>query len=372
MKFNRRQFLIFGGLALGSGFGTIACGKKGYSQIQAIAAPESNSEIHNPEIIETPRNVAPPGLYAPARGDVRIVVISDLNSAYGSTDYLPQVKRAIAFLPDWEPDLVLCGGDMVAGQKSSLSPTAIAAMWQGFDRHIAAPIRAAQLPFGFTIGNHDASGSLVDGKYLFAGDRQAVLNYWQNPAHDPLLNFIDRQYFPFYYTFQQNDIFYLTWDASTASISPEQLQWVEISLASDIAQKSKLRIVIGHLPLYPVAEGKSALAGNYLNDADSLRSLLEKYKVHTYISGHQHAYYPAYKGDLALLNTGALGDNPRPLLSGNLPPRRTLTVIDIQTNNLKTIYTTYDMDSLKVVDQNTLPSYIDAPNGRIIRRDLAH
>ncbi len=51
-------------------------------------------------------------------------------------------------------------------------------------------------------------------------------------------------------------------------------------------------------------------------------------------------------------------------------------MIDIQINNtepnIETIYTTYDMDSLKVVDQNTFPSYIDALNGRIIRRDLAH
>jgi predicted MPP superfamily phosphohydrolase len=47
---------------------------------------------------------------------VRIVVISDLNSEYGATDYRDEVKKAIALAPEWEPDIVLSGGDMVAGQ----------------------------------------------------------------------------------------------------------------------------------------------------------------------------------------------------------------------------------------------------------------
>jgi len=49
---------------------------------------------------------APEGLFAP-RGDVRIVVINDLNSQYGSTSYEPEVARAITLIPDWQPDLVV-------------------------------------------------------------------------------------------------------------------------------------------------------------------------------------------------------------------------------------------------------------------------
>jgi hypothetical protein len=300
---------------------------------------------------------------------MRIVVISDLNSAYGSTDYIDQVKQAIAFLPDWEPDLVLCGGDMVAGQSNDLNDGEIAAMWQGFEKYIGAPIRKAKLPFGFTIGNHDGSGSVYNGKFSFERDRNAAKKYWNDPKHNPNLNFVDRAEFPFYYTFQQDDIFCLVWDASTATIPTEQLQWVEKSLASEVAQKAKLRMAIGHLPLYAVARGRET-GGNYLNEADRLRSLLEKYNVHTYISGHHHAYYPAHKGKLELLHTGVLGDGPRRLLSGDLAPNRTVTVIDIKLETSETIYTTYDMDTLKVVDQSTLPRYIDAPNGRITRRDI--
>jgi hypothetical protein len=149
----------------------------------------------------------------------------------------------------------------------------------------------------------------------------------------------------------------------------EQLKWVEKSLASEVAQKAKLRIAIGHLPLYAVSKGRET-AGNYLEDAERLRALLEKYNVHTYISGHHHAYYPAHKGKLELLYAGVLGDGPRRLLSGDLAPNRTVSVIDIKLETVETIYTTYDMDTLKVIDQSTLPRYIDAPNGRITRRDI--
>ena len=147
------------------------------------------------------------------------------------------------------------------------------------------------------------------------------------------------------------------------------MKWAEKSLASEAAQNAKLRIAIGHLPLYAVAKGRET-SGNYLEEADRLRALLEKYNVHTYISGHHHAYYPAHKGKLELLHAGVLGDGPRRLLSGDLTPNRTVSIIDIKFANSETIYTTYDIDTLKVIDQSTLPRYIDAPNGRITRRDI--
>ena len=374
MALKRRQLLILGGLAIGGGIGGASFSGILSRKPDAIAdlkSPTANNPkpVKSPATVKRSLNPAPKSLYAPARGDVRIVVISDLNSAYGSTDYIDQVKQAIAFLPDWEPDLILCGGDMVSGQDNTLKPSEIEAMWQGFDKHIAAPIRKAKLPFGFTIGNHDASGSSFGGKSTFENDRNAVIKYWNDPKHDPSLNFVDRAGFPFYYTFAQNDIFFLTWDASTAEIPAEQLKWVEKSLASEAAQKAKLRMAIGHLPLYAVAKGRET-TGNYLEDSERLRALLEKYNVRTYISGHHHAYYPAHKGKLELLNSGVLGDGPRRLLSGDLAPNRALTVIDIKLETAEMIYTTYDMDTLKVIDQSTLPRYIDAPNGRITRRDI--
>ena len=97
------------------------------------------------EIIQANSLVETKSLYIPPRQDFRIVVISDLNSQYGSTEYEPEVKNAIALMSQWQPDLVLCGGDAIAGQKASLTKSQIKAMWSSFDRHIAAPLREQQI-----------------------------------------------------------------------------------------------------------------------------------------------------------------------------------------------------------------------------------
>jgi hypothetical protein len=360
MGLNRRQFLVWSGMG-----GSLALAARwGRLQNRGDAAvPRSTSP-------STQRNLAPPGLYAPLQGDVRLVVISDLNSAYGSTTYESEVTQAIALIPQWQPNLVLGGGDMVAGQKQSLTPAQIQAMWSAFDQAVAAPLRRAQLPFGFTIGNHDGSGALSQsGTPLFARERELAAAYWNNPRHNPGLAFVDRAQFPFYYTFADNNVFYLVWDASTARIAPQQLAWVEKSLGSSVAQGAKLRIVIGHLPLYGIAVGRDK-PGEVLDRSEQLRSLLERYRVHTYISGHQHAYYPGHRGKLELLHAGALGGGPRRLLGSEGSPQKTLTVVDIYLNRETTTYTTYDMATLKVIDQKQLPRLIVGHNGTVLRRDL--
>jgi hypothetical protein len=48
----------------------------------------------------------------------------------------------------------------------------------------------------------------------------------------------------------------------------------------------------------------------------------------------------------------------------------TLTIVDINLGSQATIYTTYNMKNLKVVDQQTLPRVIVGPTGLIMRRDL--
>ncbi|ACK72716.1 metallophosphoesterase [Gloeothece citriformis PCC 7424] len=368
MSYNRRQFLLVTGSLCGLAVATIAHQALTRTQNTSKNPLISSSPVASPVASPKP-SPAPSGLIGSPRGDVRIVVISDLNSQYGSTTYEPEVDRAIALLPDWEPDLVLCGGDMIAGQKTSLTRSQIEAMWAAFDDHVAQPLRDAGIPFGFTIGNHDGSGALAQGKLTFLSERELAQAYWTNPKHTPGLQFIDRSGFPFYYTFTQKDVFYLVWDASTHLIPPEQLTWVEKSLSSQTAQQAKMRIVIGHLPLYTVAVGRDKF-GEFLANGEQLRSLLERYQVHTYVSGHHHAYYPGKKGQLELLHAGALGGGPRKLLNSNLPPTKTLTVVDIDLNSESTRYTTYDMKTLSLINIETLPRMIDTPNGRIFRRDV--
>ena len=306
-------------------------------------------------------------LYNPPRGDVRILIISDLNSAYGSTTYEPEIAKTINLIPFWQPDLVICAGDMIAGQNLQLTPTQINAMWSAFDQQIAKPIREGGYPFAFTLGNHDASSAKnAQGEYIFNQDRIIAAQYWTESIDNLKLNFIDYEQFPFYYTFQYQDLFFLVWDASSHLIPPEKLAWVEKSLASTFAQNAKMRIVIGHLPLYGVSRGRDR-PGEVLANAEYLQNLLEKYRVQLYISGHHHAYYPAYKDSLQLLNAGVLGQGPKPLISGDFPPTQTVTIIDLNSDSSK--LTTYNMQTLELIDNQQLPPWLESHNGKIWRRD---
>lgn len=304
-----------------------------------------------------------------SQNSVTIAVISDLNSQYGSTDYEPEVDKAIdLIIHKWHPDLVLGGGDAIAGQKKSLTRPQIEAMWAAFDSHVAKPLRDIQIPYAFTIGNHDGSGAIKANQFTFAKERDLAAAYWQDPDHDSGIEFVDRANFPFYFSFEQNNIYYLVWDASTHIIDSQQLAWVEKSLASSKAQSANLRIAIGHLPLYAVAEQKNK-PGEYLAAAESLRGILEKYRVHTYISGHHHAYYPGKKGNLELLFAGALGQGARKLIGSDRLSKQTLTLILVNQDEKSTSYKTYDLKTLQVIETAILPEFIISNNGLISRQD---
>ena len=371
MPLNRRRFILLSGLSMGAAGATaIACTQ---STVQAEANPSAKPETSlETTTVDRQSRVAlgPEGLFAPQRGDIRLAVISDLNSAYGSTDYREEVATGINLLPDWQPDLVICGGDMVAGQSLNLTASEIDAMWAAFDEKILSPIRASQLPFALTVGNHDASSYQNNGEFVYVLDRQATEKYWNGHQQDTDLAFVEADGFPFYYSFKQDDIFYLIWDASSANVPPEQIAWADRALASPEAQSARLRMVMGHLPLYAVSQRRDR-PGEYLNGADELKALLEKHNIHTYISGHHHAYFPGKSGELNMLHLGALGSGPKSLLTTNAAPFQTLTIMDIFLDTADTVYTTYNMNNLEVVNPQTLPRLIVGPNGRELRQDVA-
>ncbi|MBD2464259.1 metallophosphoesterase [Oscillatoria sp. FACHB-1407] len=372
MSLKRRHFLRLAGAT--TGFGLAACVQRlATSETTPTPVAAASTPVVSPSIA-TPSPVndqlRAQGIPNPPRGDVRLVVISDINGPYGSTTYGAQVSRAIALIPSWQPDLVIASGDMVAGQDRNLTRARIQEMWAGFDRAIAAPLRQANLPLGFTLGNHDASRAVGVNGLIYRQERELAAAYWNNPAHTPDVEFVDRYKFPFYYTFQRAGVFFLIWDATSGLPMPaEDLAWVERSLASPTAQAAQLRIVVGHLPLYAIAQERDKV-GEVLDNADELRSLLERHNVHTYISGHHHAFYPGHRGRLELLHAGAMGDGPRLLLTGNLPRIKTLTVVDITLETATTVYTTYDVETMRVLDQNQLPRLVVGHNGVVLRRDL--
>ncbi len=314
---------------------------------------------------------------SPRRGDTRMVVISDFNASFGSVTYEWQVDSIIQRIPRlWSPDMIVCGGDMIAGQSTALTPAEVDSMWAGFDRTVAEPIRAAGIPFLFTLGNHDGAIPV---------DIAAARRYWQDPAHYPGWVPVDTSHYPFYESFfgsEDREEFFVSWNAVDATISDEELDWVGEQLTSEAARGAKFRFVVGHLPLYAVANERNS-AGNILNNSERLRQLLEENDVHTYVSGHHHAFYPAKRGALELMNAGAAGSGPRSWIGLDERSPNTVTLMDIFHADNPTygkdtiVYTTYETayrnaDDMPVFEPEQLPEVIFSYNGEYqIRRDVA-
>ena len=306
-------------------------------------------------------------LAAPPRSGTRLVLISDLNSSYGSTTYVAEVHRGVALIPPLRPDLVICAGDMVAGQKAGLGRQRLAAMWASFERSVLSPLRRAGLPFAPAMGNHDASGASVAGRFLFADDRAEAARFWSARRDALGLSFVDTGNFPFHYAIRQDDVFVLVWDASTAQVPAEQLRWAERILAGPAARSASRRLVVGHLPLRAVSQGRDR-PGEVLARSAALQQWLERHGVEAYVSGHQHAYFPARLGQLDLFQLGAMGSGPRRLLGSTTQPIQILTVLDLVGSPPRLVDTSFDLQTLRRVDPQRLPRSLTDAAGQVLPR----
>ncbi|MDH5826314.1 metallophosphoesterase family protein [Sphingobacterium faecium] len=297
---------------------------------------------------------------------LKILVISDLNDSYGSTTYSKEVLDVVGSISTLKPDLILCGGDMVAGQKRTLTREAIQAMWKGFDQAILQPIKASGVPFGFTMGNHDASPS-------FELDREVSASFWLNHKADVNLTFIESSHFPYYYSYLKNNVFIISWDASSSQIPEQVKSWMKEQLDSPLAKEARFKIVLGHLPLYALVESKNK-PGEVLEHADETLQFLEENDVDLYLSGHQHVYYPAQKESVILYHSGCLGGGPRALLGHNAEPYKAYGFIEIpkkiKNKNAVKISAIRADDNLEVKLQD-LPTQVSGFNGNVHRIDLA-
>ncbi|WP_411273139.1 metallophosphoesterase family protein [Daejeonella sp.] len=292
---------------------------------------------------------------------LKICVISDLNASYGSTAYPEEVGQVIRQLPAIDPDIILCSGDMVAGQKASLTDQNILEMWAGFKSVVLNPINKLQIPFGFTVGNHDASPS-------FSRDRKFSKDFWEENVNSTNLTFVDSANYPFYYSYIKNNVFIISWDAAGAEIKPEIYHWMKAQLKGRIARKARLRILIGHLPLYAIVDSKNK-PGEVNSDPEAALKFFKTYGLDLYISGHQHAYYPAEKDGVRFLNMGAIGDAPRTLIGYNAEAQKSYTIIEIPVKNPTDFnYKTYT-PGIQLINASSLPDSVIGFNG-ISRKEI--
>jgi len=305
----------------------------------------------------------------PPRGDVRIVVFGDFNGPYGAVEYPSAVASVMRLVRDvWRPDLFLSPGDVIAGQSRSLPDDAFAAMWRAFDAAVAAPLAEAGIPFAFAMGNHDAS-SLREptGEFAFARERVAAERYWTQAAGSPRQSYLDRTRFPFDYAFVQSfpdgDLFVAVLDASSATVDDGQRAWLRAVLGQPAAAAAGYRIVVGHLPLAPVAVGRDR-PGEFLAAADTIHAVMEDGGVDLAVSGHQAAYYFGRWGELELLFAGGVGG--RRLLGHDAPARSTVSLLDLWFASRELKVTTFDLADMRVVPMESLPPNI----GTVVRQDL--
>lgn len=270
----------------------------------------------------------------------RVCLISDLNGSYGSVALPATVHRAMQHLTQLRCSLVVGAGDLVAGQDTSLDDARLGQMWAEFNRVVIAPFDAQGVPVLSAMGNHDASAERGRaGGFVFQRERDAALKFWTPSLARAKANgveFIDVEHFPFFYSARVGRVGLLVLDGSSAGEVRLRKEWIVRQLehlASD--QSVTTRLVVGHLPLVAVAQGRQTV-GNILADSRELYELFDRNKVDFYISGHHHSFFPGrveewsrHHGTIQLA-LGALGDGPRRLLGADVPsPSQTLSYLDL-------------------------------------------
>lgn len=292
---------------------------------------------------------------------IKILLISDLNDSYGSVSYSKEVHAIVERAKTIKPDIILCGGDMVAGQKASLTKTRLDSMWYAFDQSVLSPIYQMGIPFGFTMGNHDASHSYVL-------DRESASSFWALNKHKANLTFVDDTHFPYYFSYMKNNIFFISWDASSAMIPEEVKSWMQQQLAMPLATEARARIVLGHLPLYAIVASKNK-NGEVLAQADETLDFLKANQVDMYISGHQHAYYPATKEKVTLLHAGCLGGGPRPILGHDGQATKAYAILELPKHkNIEAMQITgYEPGNHRPIPLASLPDTVQGFNGVVYK-----
>ena len=236
-----------------------------------------------------------------------IAFISDLNGRYGSTSYDGRVTDAIDTIVKLQPGLVICGGDMVAGQKQpKLDRDRLEQMWRGFNQTVADPLRQAGIPLAVTAGNHDGSAFPE-----FALERQQFELQWRGRV--PEIDILPGSEWPRRYAARISTVLLVAFDGTLPGrLTDTERLFVE-KMLKQYGSSATATIVLSHLPMWPLTRGRE----HEIIDDPDLLALLHRSGVDVYASGHHHAFFAGTDGaGMVHLGIGALGGNAR-AFSGN-------------------------------------------------------
>jgi hypothetical protein len=231
-----------------------------------------------------------------------IAFISDLNGRYGSTSYDGRVTDAIDTIVKLQPGLVICGGDMVAGQKQpKLDRDRLEQMWRGFNQTVADPLRQAGIPLAVTAGNHDGSAFPE-----FALERQQFELQWRGRV--PEIDILPGSEWPRRYAARISTVLLVAFDGTLPGrLTDSERLFVE-KMLQQYGSSAMATIVLSHLPMWPLTRGRE----HEIIDDPDLLALLHRSGVDVYASGHHHAFFAGTdSAGMVHLGIGALGGNAR-------------------------------------------------------------
>lgn len=309
--------------------------------------PESEAD---PDPQPDPEPAAPPEPEAPP--PLHLAVISDLNDSYGSTTYSRAVSDAVARIIELGPDLVLCTGDMVAGQQAGLD---YGAMWDGFHEAVTEPLTDAGIPLAVTPGNHDASGYPA-----FEGEREIYADEWA--ARRPSgVDFRDDRQYPLHYSFSMGTALFVSLDDTVVGrLDADQHAWLDGELAA--GADFPVKIVFGHLPIRPFTQGRE---NEILDDADLEQTLADR-GVSLFLSGHHHGYFPGRHAGLRQVSMACLGAGSRRLVGEDSVSKLAFGWIEIADGAVTSVEAYAAPDFTAPILRETLPERV----GVVARDDL--
>lgn len=298
----------------------------------------------------------------PADTTRRIVIISDINGSYGSTDYHKRVSTAVEAIIAMKPDLVISAGDMVAGQKQPLLDREhLDRMWSSFNRTVADPLAEAGIEFAISPGNHD--GSALPG---FKLERERFQAQWADRR--PGLPLLEGSDWPRRYALMLGKTLLIVIDGTRPGrLQDNDMQILRSTLAREGPGAESI-LVVSHLPMWPFAQGREK---EIIRDP-ALPALLAEYDVDFFISGHHHVYYPGMDSNrVGHLGVGPLGGNARKIVGQSGREPFSFAVLDVDESELR-ITSRQAPGFTTEIPLSSLPEGINGPQGSLQRIDLSN
>lgn len=143
------------------------------------------------------------------------------------------------------------------------------------------------------------------------------------------------------------------------------MDWMKEQLKSKAARNAGFRILLGHLPLYAIVADKNK-PGEVNENAGQTLNFFKENGIDMYISGHQHAYFPAHKNGILLFNAGCIGNGPRPILGHQEPAKKAYSIIEIPGRMPKNLtFNTFMPETNMPITLSSLPDSVTGFNGVI-------